>query len=93
KFYFPKYKEDRGMEERLLDKIIEENFTITNISSYAKQLVPYVEMIDAQVSSKEKTTRANLMNYGLEIFVPDYKVNAGDDRLKIIYSVKDTLKN
>mgnify|MGYP005855112131 CR=1 FL=1 len=92
KFYFPKYKEDRGMEERLLDMIIQENLTITNISSYAKQLMPYVEMIDAQVRSKEKTTRANLMKYGLEVFAPGFKVNAGDDRLKIIDSVKDTLK-
>ena len=92
KFNFPEYSESREMEERLLDRIIDANLTIRDISFYAQQLIPYKEMIDTQVTSEEKTTRANLMLYGLEIFSPIFKTIAGDDRLRIIDSVKESLK-
>lgn len=87
-FYFPEYQEAKEMEERLLDEIIKQGLTISEISLYAKKILPYVEMINQQISSESKATRANLMSYALEIFVPNFIYVASPDRLRIIENIQ-----
>ena len=59
---------------------------------FAKQLIPFVDRIDTKIKSDTKTTRANLMAYGLELFAPNFTINAGPDRLNIIESVQEELR-
>jgi len=92
-FYFPEYQEAKEMEERLLDEIIKQGFTITEISSFAKKILPYVDLINQQIKSKSKATRANLMSYALEVFAPNFKHVAGVDRLTIIENIQEVVNS
>lgn len=92
-FYFPEYKDAKEMEERLLDDIIKQGLTMPEISSFAKKILPYVDMINQQIKSESKATRANLMSYALEVFAPNFMSVAGPDRLKIIENIQEALKS
>lgn len=86
KFYFPSYEEHEAQEKSLLDSIIKQEIPINEVLNCANKIKPLLNIIERSLSSKP--TRANLMSYGLEVFLPDYKYGADGSRKKIIEELK-----
>lgn len=58
-----------------------------------KELSPYVNDIISRLKGIKITTRANLMTYALEIFAPKFPTYAGEERKKIIETIKSLSRN
>jgi len=91
KFYFPTYEEHNNMEKELLDEIIKQKISISQVSDCANKIQPLVAIIEKNLS--RIPTRANIMKYGLEVFMPNYISAAGDSRKKIIDELKSRADN
>lgn len=86
KFYFPSYEEHEAQEKSLLDSIIKQKIPINQVLHCANKIKPLSYIIEENLS--RKPTRANLMSYGLEVFMPGYKYGADGSRKKIIEELK-----
>lgn len=91
KFYFPTYEENEGMEKDLLDKIIKQKISMYQVLDCANKIQPLVGIINNNLNTT--TTRSNIMKYGLEVFMPDYKSGANASRKKIITELKSKANN
>ena len=87
-FYFPEYDDNRGYEEGLLNDIINKQITISEVSDCAKKIKPLVHIIEDDIGGR--STSANIMSYGLEVFIPNYISNGNDRRKKLIEKLKNT---
>ena len=90
-FYFHDYEENKAMEELLLDDIINKKISISEVSDCAVKIQPLIKIINKNISGIP--TKANIMKYGLEVFIPNYKSSADGSRKKIINELKQHNKH
>jgi ppGpp synthetase/RelA/SpoT-type nucleotidyltranferase len=96
-YYFPEKKPDSVIESRLLHDIQSNKFSIQEIARIAEKTVSFVNLIEKEMLSENfnmKSTRANLLFYGLECFSKKYKprVLQSKSRLSIIKKIKENCK-
>ncbi len=91
-FYFPDYAQSARETPLLLDEIISNNLTIKDVSTAAEKIKPFSKLINDEIKGNEsntKTSRPNLLSYGLEVFSQNYYAGKiTDGRRKIIAKVK-----
>ncbi|RXJ60617.1 GTP pyrophosphokinase [Candidatus Marinarcus aquaticus] len=90
-YYFPEYEEEEALEKALLNSIIKNSLTIDTIVKYAEKIVPLTPYIDKKINSKMKTTRANVLSYALETFIPKMydETKMTQSRIDIIKGLKE----
>lgn len=87
-FYFPEHKENMEIEIVILNEIIKNNLSIENLIEYAEKITPYINDL-LSLFKNDRTSRVNFLKYALEIFAPNFPINATEDRKKAIETIKN----
>lgn len=81
-FYFPDYEDHKASDEHLLDDIIRKKISISDVSDCAIKIKPLIEIIEKHLD--KIPTKSNIMRYGLETFIENFRSSENHLRDKII---------
>ncbi len=93
-YYFPESSERKSVASSLLNAINKSNLGILEVASIAEMTQPLVHIIEKILFGENdhaKTSRANLLAYGLAAFEKKFDSStwSGSERIKVINELKD----